>query len=515
MGLLYDGIRLAEMAGRAGSRNTPQQAPAEPEPPPPNPLDSLIYGPGAIAPGEQPDPTPEHTPGDLKFILDETDQFMARYVDVTEAQRHAMMLYAMATWALRAFPAFGRMLFRGEKEESGKTLAMELTAALSSNPLDVGGTNPALNSTLAAAHNAPEQPPPTLYYDEISTLFGRSGLNATRSQIADVLRRGYKAKATNQWSVNRVNEKFSIFTPFLMTGLAVAVPRDIRSRCIVIAMEPGRPWKYFDVREAEPEAEALAAAIRQHVGSRMPELAAFRARGVHPRLVNRKLEVWEPLFAVAWVLGGQEWLNKCRNAFKELALSEADQATLSPRQQILRDAAGLLKGSLADMAASGFVGGLALADEMLRLDNPLYAGRTLAGISQLISEAMPCPSTQKRALWAEGKPVRGYFTHEIADAWEAVRPPDAEDAEIGDEENPFDVTDDTEAVTDDTDENLDLTSPVTPVTPVTDDSEDEPAPCPVLRRPAATVLSGGYRAALLSIPTHDELDDMARTAIDG
>ncbi len=498
MGLVLEGIRLAEMAGRAG-RNNNSQANSKPDPPaepPPNPLEGLIYGHGAIVPGDQADDKrPAHTPGDLKFILDETDQFMARYVDVTDAQRHAMMLYAMATWALQAFPAFGRMLFVGEKEESGKTLAMELTVALSSNPLDVGGTNPALSSTLAAAANTPEQPRPTLYYDEISSLFGRSGLNATRSQIADVLRRGYKAKATNQWSVNRVNEKFSLFTPFLMTGLQVAVPRDIRSRCIVIQMEPGKPWKYFDVREAEPEAEALAGAIKQHVGSRMPELAAFRARGIHPKLANRKLEIWEPLFAIAYILGGQEWLNNCRDAFKELALSEADQATLSPRQQILRDAASLLQGPLADMAASGFVGGLALADEILRMDNPLYAARTQAGMSQLISDALPVPSTQKRATWADGKPVRGYFTHEIVDAWEAVRLPDAVDAEIDDEENPFDVTDDTDDVTDDDDETDALTSDVTDDTPVTAGF--------TLRLPVVGPVSQ-YPAS------HDELDRLAR-----
>ena len=101
----------------------------------------------------------------------------------------------------------------------------------------------------------------------------------------------------------------------------------------------------------------------------------------------------------------------------------------------------VLDGSLAGMAATGFVGGLALADEMRRLDNPLYAARTEAGMAKLISEAMPVPTAQKRV---DGRPVRGYFASQIVQAWEAVRPAGMEDASIAEEENPFAVTDDTD-----------------------------------------------------------------------
>ena len=281
MGLLIDGIRLAEMAGRAGRNNNQQpQAPSEPAEPPPNPLDDVIRGPGSIVPGEQADS--EYEPGDLKYVLDETASFVEDHIAASQALTDAMVLYATATHALSAFPTFGRMLFTSEHEASGKTMAMLITAALSANPLDASGTSYALTSALAAAGNTPDQPAPTLYYDEISSVFGRSGLAASRNPIADILRKGYKSSATSQWSVNRVNEKFSIFTPFLMTGLRVAVPRDIRSRCILIVMEPGTPRRYFDARTAEPEAQALAACLSQATGKRLADIAAFRARGIHP-----------------------------------------------------------------------------------------------------------------------------------------------------------------------------------------------------------------------------------------
>ena len=243
--------------------------------------------------------------------------------------------------------------------------------------------------------------------------------------------------------MNRVNEKFSIFTPFLMTGLRVAVPRDIRSRCIPIVMEPGTPRKYFDARTAEPEAEALAACLAQAAGKRLADIAAFRARGIHPKLKDRKLEVWEGLFAVAYVLGGQEWLNRCLAAFKELSLAESDQVVLTPRQQTIKDIARVTENCdrkyvLADGTA--FMGGLVLIDELKRVDNPRYLGRSEASIGQLVSDALPMNSVQVTTV--EGKRVRGYYADDIEAAWDKIRPEDPDDAEIPEEANPFEVDED-------------------------------------------------------------------------
>jgi hypothetical protein len=245
--------------------------------------------------------------------------------------------------------------------------------------------------------------------------------------------------------VNRVNEKFSIFTPFLLTGLRVAVPRDIRSRCISIVMKPGTPREYFDAREAEPEAEALSACLGQAVAQRFGDIVAFRARGIHPRLRDRLLEVWEGLFAVAYIIGGQEWLNRCLAAFRELSLAESDQVTLTPKQQTIRDVAALAASSPRKITLEGgaeFIGGLVLVDELRRLDNPRYQGRSDAGLALLISDALPVNTVQLRV---DGNRMRGYYVADIAAAWDRIRPDDPEDAEIPEEVNPFAVADDDDA----------------------------------------------------------------------
>jgi hypothetical protein len=377
-------------------------------------------------------------------ILDEAADFVRDYVAGTRAQTDAMVLYAAATHALPAFPTFGRMLFTSEHEESGKTLAMMITAMLSANPLDADGTQPALLSTLAAASNTPEEPAPTLYFDEISGVYGRSGLNRGNVLVDKILKRGYKAGATLQWSVNRAAQVFSIFTPFLMTGLQVAVPRDVRGRCIPVTLSPGTPAKYFDAREAEPDARELGKALGQAVRTCVPDIGAFRARGLHSSLRNRKLEIWEPLCAVAYILGGQRWLNRCMSAFKDLALAESDAIALTPRQQAISDVAQIAANSpqvitLPD--GTEFIGGLVIVDELRRLPNPRYRGRSEAGLALLVSDSLPMNTVQLRV---DGERVRGYYADDIAAAWDKIRPDEPEDVEIPEEVNPFDVTDDDE-----------------------------------------------------------------------
>jgi Protein of unknown function (DUF3631) len=396
----------------------------------------------------------------MSNILDEARAFVAAHVSASDAQLDAMTLYAAATHGIRHCVTFGRLLFTSQEAESGKTLAMTVTAHLSSRPMDTSGSIDALNSAIAAASNEPEKPVPTPFRDEISDVFGKSGINGGSNPIAEYLRKGYKKGATRQRSVNRMPEEYSIFTPFIMSGLRTAVPRDIRTRCIIIAMESGTPRKYYSVREGEPDAHALASSLSKHVQAHAQEIARFRGRGLHPKLSNRKLEVWEPLLAVAYAVGGQRWLNRAVIAFTELALDESETVPLTPDQELIRDLA-----TVAAASSTGFIGGMELADELQRLDNPRYTGRSHAALCCLIRDVLPMDSEQRRVGTDR---VRGYARTALIDVWEASKPADdTEDIDVPEEENPFDVTDVTDSDSDDVFENTALASAVTGVTGVT------------------------------------------------
>lgn len=364
-------------------------------------------------------------------ILDECEEFLRKYIHATDTQIWAMLLYAAATHAMKVLATMGRMLFVSDEPESGKTMAMLITAMLCANPQDASGTSYALQSALAEAANTPEMDRPTFYYDEIP--YGKAGLRANVGQLDDVLKKGYKWNATSRWSVNRVAEEFSIFVPFLMSGLRVAVPTDIRSRSIVIHMRRGTPPEYFDVREGERNAEELSTALGGTVRNVLDDIRAFRARGIHPKLVGRKLEVWEPLFAVAQQLGGQKWVNRCASAFTDLALGGSDQLILSSKQMTVRDVAQVVETFYPDHE---FVGGLWIVDELMRLDDPRYADLTDIAVAKMVSAAYPFNSVQQRVRGFPN-PVRGYYARDLIAAWERIRPDDEDDVEIPEEQNPF------------------------------------------------------------------------------
>ena len=370
------------------------------------------------------------------LILDEVCDFVSDHLKVASTQADAITLYAASTHALPGLVTIGRMLFSAEVEEAGKTLAMEIAAALSDNPQDAAGSSYALQSALAAAAAAPEKHHPTFYYDEIGGVYGESGLNRGGNAVLDqTLKKGYRISGKSSWSVNRTKQEFSVFGGFYMTGLKTAIPRDIRSRTIVIEMKPGKPGRYYDIRESVPQAQELQEALNSQVLAVTRQIGAFRGRGLHPRLTGRKLEVWEPLLAVAWVMGGQRWLNRALTAFLDLALSESDEVKLSPRQRVLKDMNDLLGTAFA---GKRFIGGLDLADELRHLPDPLY-GRTPNGIARLVADCMR-PVEPRQERFGSEKRVRGYRAADIRRLWEQVKPEETEDAELAEEDNPFAVT---------------------------------------------------------------------------
>lgn len=373
-------------------------------------------------------------------LLDETTSFITRYIVATPAQIDAMALVAACTHIKEAFVAFPRVLFTAETPESGKTEALRITAALCSRAFNTKGTSYALQSKLAAQAAEPGSAPITLYRDEISDIFGQSGLNGSQNPLAGILREGYKRGATMCWSVSRMAVDFDISGIFMMAGLRTAVPMDIRTRSIVINMRAGTPPDYFDIRTGEPEAHRLARSLAAWTKVHRDELSRALPRGIHAKLKGRRLEIWESLFLVAKA-AGQEWFNRCLTAFLEIALDESDQTPLSPRQEVLRDLSDAVQSPMVLHVDRTFAGGLDLAAQLLRLPSDLYEARSETGIARLIADAMPVPPKQLR-VDASGTRVRGYMVRDILEAWEAVAPAVSLDATIPDEPNPFDLDSD-------------------------------------------------------------------------
>lgn len=375
-------------------------------------------------------------------ILDEIEGFNNRRVHLpTRHNARVMALIAAASWATGdEDPATFRALYTGPAE-SGKTTAMNITLNMCSNPVDLTGTEPSARSALMRAANTPETGWPTFFMDDMK-LFGESGLGQTRDFRADVLRRGYKMGETSSVSRSGVDKRFNISAPFLMTGLEIVVPPDIRSRCIILPHEAGDSEEYFDIRFAEPMARRYGKALGEIVKSMLPDIKAFRGYGYHPKMTRRYLEIWEPLMAVAYHVGGQRWLNYCIEAFVYLTNNGSSLRQLTPRQELFADAIGIMDGPLAWAGSFGFIPGDLLAAELLRLPGGRYRGMNENALEQFVSANMA--GVRKRrsgGLLKLGYPrdqMVGYIAADIRDQWELIRPDEPSDVEAPEPVSPFD-----------------------------------------------------------------------------
>lgn len=351
-------------------------------------------------------------------LLDETLTAVRDYVAIGDAESVAMALYAVATHAVDAFRTFGRMLFNAESHECGKTVAMMTTAYLSRNPEDAEGTSYALQSLLAEYANATEKGRPTFYFDEVSSIFGTSGLKGSNHPLAGILRKGYKSDATSKWSVNRMAQEFSTFSPFLIAGNGNSVPADIRSRCILIRCVKGIPRFELEDYGAEDRLRRISQSLSREVPRYKSAMEEFRVpRDQIAGMSARKAQIWHPLLAVAFHMGGERWFGMAVQAFQDINGTADATEVLSADQQTLKELAEFV--IQFEYERTDFIPGMEMADELATLSR--FEGRSPLSITHDIARAMPMKAVKKRPNGTDA-PVWGYYGAWILDAWEAQRP---------------------------------------------------------------------------------------------
>lgn len=368
--------------------------------------------------------------------LDEAASLIRRHVWLTPAQADALALITATTWVTEpgTLVSAPRVLFLSPEPETGKSVALRVSTALSYNPVDVAGTWFDTKSAIFEASTAGD-PCPTLFRDEVSQVFGRSGLYGSGNPLTDVLLRGYVSDAEIGRSVSQTSDKASIFSVVYMTGRRVAVPDDVKTRTITIHMTraPEGKVRYFDLRGAAKRARATGESLKHAVRGNRSLIAEFRVESIPSKLVDGRLgEVWEGVFAVANA-ASQDWLNRAMAAFIEIATDEANEEALSPRETLIRDlalAAEAVSGEAITHKGRLFLRGMVLRDELRELEE--YAKMTDADLGRLMADALT-----GSVITVDGKTYRGYYADDLDAAWERVRPVRTADVTLVTETDPW------------------------------------------------------------------------------
>jgi hypothetical protein len=279
-------------------------------------------------------------------VLNAVSGFIRKLFWGPEEYNHAVTLLLAAGHVKNAFPAIPYVLATSKDPGVGKsTLTKDIPMLLGSRPWRVSR-----NTTTDALRNRflDQQPPDLMLLDDAGKIFGADGMRAGTTPLYQLAIDGYVRNATVSVSRGGVTQDLPAYAQWWMNGLGPnVVPKDLRSRAVHFALTP-KPGM-IKLRDAlSPEVAAEAAPLKKNLQqwaayekARMQEFTRDVAPGLHPRLADRLLQLWAPLFAVAHAAQGA-WPQRCMSAFRLMALDASERPEPTLQQQVLLDTAKVL-----------------------------------------------------------------------------------------------------------------------------------------------------------------------------
>jgi len=268
-------------------------------------------------------------------LLRDVEHFLARFVAYpSEHARLAHVLWIVHTHCMGAWESTPRIAFLSPEPASGKTRALEVSELLVPRAVE------AVNATPAYLFRKVSDPDglPTILFDEIDTLFGPKAKDneGIRGMLNAGHRRGAVAGRCAVKGKTLVTEELPAFAAVALAGLG-DLPDTILTRCVIVRMRRRASTetiesfrRRFHVREGTTLRLRLEAWATMHID----ELE--RAQPDMPvGIADRAADVWEPLLAVADLVGG-EWPSRARVAAVTL-VTDAKAASPSLGVRLLTD----------------------------------------------------------------------------------------------------------------------------------------------------------------------------------
>jgi len=293
------------------------------------------------------------------------------------------------------------------EKECGKTLLMDVLAAVAFNPLSASGITP------AALIRSVDMFKPTLFLDEMDS--GQNGNRELAEAIRGILNAGFKRGGFFIKCGGSDHEviKYNAFGPKVFAGIG-ELPGTVASRSIIITMQ--RKLKTEKVKQFRDDAAAKAAAP---IKATLAEWAAGVVdvlKRTEPEPIDslsaRQQDVTEPLLAIA-ALGGDDWTEKVRRALINLFASDCAQDT-STGVALLSDIRMIFGEAKRDAIPSR-----ELALNLAHLDGRPWADRSNGrGLSQNdLAKELKRFGIYPRAIRIAEKTPRGYRRDDFKDAW--------------------------------------------------------------------------------------------------
>lgn len=244
-------------------------------------------------------------------VLNAIADTFSRFIVLPEHAAHTLALWTAHVHSFEAFLHSPRLNLCSPEKGCGKTLVLDVLAALVPRPLRTESITPAVLFRLVEIHK------PVLLLDEIDTYLHEA------DELRGLLNAGHKRGAKAFRCEGEKNEvrAFAAFAPAVLAGIG-SLPGTLHDRSIVVRLtraKPGEIAARFDSRHTVRESELCRKLARWTADN------LARLENLDPALpesaFNRLADNWRPLFAIAEIVGA-DWPGRARAAF--VALTTGD-----------------------------------------------------------------------------------------------------------------------------------------------------------------------------------------------
>lgn len=360
------------------------------------------------------------------LLLHEVRAYIARFCRLPSPEAlDAVTLWVAHTHTVDsagviAFATTPRLALLSDGPASGKTRLLDILARLSRRGEVVANPSAPGLVTMINSHGM------TPFIDEVDLLL--TGGAAAQRDTRTILNSGYRMGA----KIARASRMASCFAPIALAGMGATFKHAdslaaTRSRSLIVNMRPASgAVEGFRERVHAGEAGQLRLALETFYG-RHAGAAATAWPDLPEGVVDRQADIWEPLFIVADIAGG-DWPERVRRACELLSLSagddDADDVGATPLITLCRDIVTVMFGEPKIFTAD-------LMGRLAALDGQVHRFKQDRASSMALAKMLEPVGIGPVKVDIGGKVLQGYtlrsFVYtdrdeagEIVDQWEAV-----------------------------------------------------------------------------------------------
>ena len=274
-------------------------------------------------------------------VLEDVKKMIKRFVVLeSEAYYDALTLWVAYTYFQSEFEIYPRLVITSPDKQCGKTLLLTVIQFLVEN---ASRTSNISEAALFRIIDSKEEI--VLFIDEFDATFGKNANKEKAESLRQIFNEGFLANGnvTRCVTVGKQIElkQFSVACPVAMAGIGKSnAPDTIRDRSLLIPMRritqsEGFHLDRFRLRMAEPDFAPLRDRLRIASEARKKEVGLKLDEVNFPSgLTPRQEDVWEGLFAVALLFGG-EWFERASASASALCDKELEPTSQNYKVETL------------------------------------------------------------------------------------------------------------------------------------------------------------------------------------